>query len=594
MKKKKNFSRPSIKFVIGNKDIEEVPHLNSLILREMIQQLGLDEMIKHLNIDKHHGVEAQDLILILMLFSSYGARSINELAEKAKSDPTLAKMLEDIEGINNKVFHYFEQNNDIQTYQNLLDQAIRSAQDIKKFSSKKAGIIAIDDSPLIKTGKEMEGIEVIYDHVDKRYVMGYVLMAASYADDDKFYGLNFEFRFSSEEDRAKSLEKKVKQEEKIDLRKKDSLVQLLDAQLTRGIARPDFIEVCGQNLSSQTLLYLDQQAIEWLGIASSRTALANTTGKKWDFEDLKKKTCLNHSDVVEVMGWVLHCKKVVIEGYGEVDFCVVLSMNGAELGCFVMKKASLEVKTTLLEKHFERMAPADNNKLTIALGLVQRAKDVGILAETVVADAWFMVPWFVAEVIKIDGVERFISRLKSNTVLLWNSEEVCVKDLWSQMTFKKVKNKNMKIACINVQMKNYGEMVRVVFVQELDKIGRVKGKYILVCTDTEYAPLMIVHDYKKRWKIECFFREGKQRFGLDNFHVRNLKAIHCHVTCSFLSFLMLACIKQKHEVLKDFTFGQIIDSFLNALTSITMKRNSISVELTPKFLGLFGDVFNTG
>ena len=106
-------------------------------------------------------------------------------------------MLEDIDGINNKVFHYFEQNNDIQTYQNLLDQAIRSAQDIKKFSSKKAGIIAIDDSPLIKTGKEMEGIEVIYDHVDKRYVMGYVLIAASYADYYKFYGLNFEFRFSS-------------------------------------------------------------------------------------------------------------------------------------------------------------------------------------------------------------------------------------------------------------------------------------------------------------------------------------------------------------------------------------------------------------
>lgn len=289
MKKKENYSRPCIKFSVGDKDIEEVPQLNSLIIQRAIDQLGLNDLMKRLNMDKHHGVEVQDIILILILFSSYGARSIKELAEKAKHDATLAKMLEDINRINNKVLYYFEQNNDVQTYQTLLDEAIRSAQNLNKFRSKKEGIIAIDDSPLIKTGKKMEGIEVIYDHVDKRYVMGYVLMASSYADDDKYYGLNFEFRFSSEEDRAKSQEKKLKQEENIDLRKKDSLVQLLEAQLARGIARPEFIEVCGQNLSAQTLLYLDQQPIEWLGIVSSKTAIANIAGEKWNFETLKKK-----------------------------------------------------------------------------------------------------------------------------------------------------------------------------------------------------------------------------------------------------------------------------------------------------------------
>ena len=82
------------------------------------------------------------------------------------------------------------------------------------------------------------------------------------------------------------------------------------------------------------------------------------------------------------------------------------------MGCFVMKPALLELKTSWLEKYFERNEPADNSKLKIALGLVQRAKDVGILAETVVADAWFMVPWFMAAILKIEGIERFISRLK--------------------------------------------------------------------------------------------------------------------------------------------------------------------------------------
>ena len=101
------------------------------------------------------------------------------------------------------------------------------------------------------------------------------------------------------------------------------------------------------------------------------------------------------------MGWALHFKRVVIEGYGEVDFCVALNREGVELGCFVMKPAPLELKSSWLEKYFERTEPADNSKLKIALGLVQRAKDVGILAETVVADAWFMVPWFMAAILNI-------------------------------------------------------------------------------------------------------------------------------------------------------------------------------------------------
>jgi len=42
------------------------------------------------------------------------------------------------------------------------------------FKSAKNGILIVDDSPLIKPGKKMENIEIIFDHVEKRYVLGYV------------------------------------------------------------------------------------------------------------------------------------------------------------------------------------------------------------------------------------------------------------------------------------------------------------------------------------------------------------------------------------------------------------------------------------
>ena len=56
-----------------------------------------------------------------------------------------------------------------------LDRIVSSGQNKGRPKSIKRGILIVDDSPLVKTGKKMK----------KRYVLGYVLVSTSYADKEQ-------------------------------------------------------------------------------------------------------------------------------------------------------------------------------------------------------------------------------------------------------------------------------------------------------------------------------------------------------------------------------------------------------------------------
>ncbi len=62
--------------------------------------------------------------------------------------------------------------------------------------------------------------------------------------------------------------------------------------------------------------------------------------------------------------------------------------------------ADMKSKTDILQENFSRQEIADSNKLKITVEGLKRAKDAGIKAETVVADVWYFVAWFVSAVLE--------------------------------------------------------------------------------------------------------------------------------------------------------------------------------------------------
>lgn len=581
-----------IEFHTASTPIEETPRGAAIFIKQMIEKLGLVKIAKDLDMEKHHGTGIEDIILVLLLFSSYGVKSISQLEHKAKQDKALAAIIDDVKKINTKMLLYFQGCHKPDIFEKLLAELLQSMQKDKKFKSQKEGVIAIDDTNLVKNGKDMEHIAVIFDHNTKQYVLGYVLVALSYADAKKAYPISFEFRLKTEREKQDAQLNSQKKQEKIDLRKKGSLLKVVELQeYNDHLVEP--IEVKGVNLESKTLETLDNKKISWIGIPCSKTGIFDNNGNQWKYDTLKNKTKGNKPIEVQIEGWMIYSKKVVLSGYGKCVFTIVTDRQTNELGRFLFKDNRIALKVTLLQEYFSRQEIADSNKLKIALDGVQRAKDGGIRAETTVADTWFLVAWFINAVVQIKGIDRFVSKLKSNSELCYKGKWMTVNQLWDTLTPRYVKGKFQKTISIISPLKGFPHPIKVVFLQELDKSFQVKARCALLCTDITWSWKNIVNAYKLRWTIECFFRTAKQSFGLQSFHHRKFNKIVCHVTCSFIAYLFSAKLKIGDPILEKLTFGFLLRFYFNCLIILKTEKNKLLVYLDKNFVNMFGIPFNS-
>ena len=183
---------PSVTFEACKDEIAETPRASAFIIASMAEGLGLLDIAADLDMEKHHGLGMEHVLLVFLLFSAYGVTSVARLQEKAQQDPALAKILEDggVATIEDHVLRYFRKRHDIETHEALQELFVRKLQGQSRFKSRPDGVLALDDCTLEKFGKNMEHIAVIYDHVEKRFCLGYVVVSTCYNDGDKLYPSN--------------------------------------------------------------------------------------------------------------------------------------------------------------------------------------------------------------------------------------------------------------------------------------------------------------------------------------------------------------------------------------------------------------------
>lgn len=577
-----------IQFCEAAKPIEETPKGSAILLKGLMESVGLPEIAKDLGMDKHHGMPMEEIVLVLLLFASYGVRSIAKLAEKAKQDQALAAVIEDIGKVNHKVLLYFEGCNEIETWERLLDRVMAPGQQHGRFRSEAKGILAIDDTALPKSGKNMEHITIIFDHATRQYVLGYVVVVISYADRKKAYPVNFEFRLLSPEEREQAEREREKKKAGIDLRHSGSLLRKVELEEEKGL-RPEWVEVTGINLEAETLSKLDAKSLGWVAIPNRRTPLVDQKGNRWALDDLRAKALKNEGRTIDLEGWLLYRKRAELRGYGEVRFIVVTDAESRELGMFLLKPTQqLQRETELLQHFFRAREPADSNKLNIALRGVERAKKADIQSETASADAWYCVSWFITQLLRIPGIARFVSRLKSNYPVYYQGQWIEAKELWDRVKFRHVRDRFLRVATVTVQIKGLANPVKLVLFQELNKSLRVKAQYILLCTDATWPWQNILEAYKLRWTIEVFFRMAKQKYGLGSFHTKPFVKILAHVTFSVLCYWLCARLKLCNSRLQHLTLGQILDEYLNCLVTLERRNGCLVVYLDPAFVAAFG------
>jgi hypothetical protein len=588
---------PRITFVAADDEVAETPRGSAPIVAYLMEKFGLVEIAKELLGDKHHGLAIEHLILIFLLYAAYGATSVKDLKEKAQRDRALARLLEDtgIETIEDHVLRYFRKRHDVQTQEALLERFVLGIQDAPRFSSRGDGVIALDDSTEEKFGKHMEHIAVVFEHCEKRFCLGYVVVSTCYCDKDKLYPLNFEFRIRTEEEQRRFDEAKLKKEAGIDFRKKDAFPKWVQA-LEKENRLPTLFSLSGKQASVENFKIVDARNSIWVAAAHENQPLRDLGGKReWDLENLKRKTLANKPDVCEGEGFRIYTKEITLHKYEpEVDFIVITDLAGQEIRSLILQRVPHRERVARILKFFEREDEPESGKLHIGLRLIKRAKEkLKIKAETVAVDAWFFVTWFVIEVLQISGIKRLVSKLRVDQMVLYKGKWLRADELWelSDIRFRHDRKKQFKWAKLQVEIADLG-LVAIVLVQELDKKRpwRIVSEYIIVCTDPEWAAQKIVAGYKLRWGIEVFYRAAKQRFGMAGFHDEKFIAIHFHMTFVFLSYLLTAVLRNMVPNPEEFTLGQIIDRYLRTLVRIKKKGRNIIVYLGPGFIELFGDL----
>ena len=588
---------PRITFVLSKDEVAETPRASALIIASLAEKFGLTTIATELLGEKHHGLAMEHIIVIFLLYASYGATSVKELKEKAQQDRALARLLEDaqIQSIEDHVLRYFRKRHDLEEHEDLLERFVTHVQDIPRFESRPDGVIALDDSTLVKTGKHMEHIAVVFEHCEKRFCMGYVVVSTCYSDPTKIYPINFEFRIQTEEEQRRTEEGKLKKGAGIDFRRKGALPEWLQV-LEKENRLPSTFSLVGNLVNVENFKFLDGRKMPWVGAANERLSLRDLGGKKeWSLEGLKRKALNNKPDVCEGEGFRLYVKEVSLHKYEpEVDFVVVTDLAGQELDVLILQRVPHRERVARILQFFEREGEPEASKLHIGLDLVRRAKEKSrIKAETVAADSWFFVIWFVKELLQIPGIKRVVSKLKVAQMVQYGTQRLRADELWhlSELRFRHERNKHFKWAKLNVGIDGLGQ-VGVVLVQELDKKRpwRVIAEYIVVCTDPGWSALKIVTSYKLRWGIEVFYRAAKQRFGMTEFHDEVFVAIHFHMTFVFLSYLLTAVLRLTTPDLETFTLGEIIDQYLRTLVRIKKIGRNLIVYVGPGFLELFGNL----
>lgn len=199
-------------------------------------------------------------------------------------------------------------------------------------------------------------------------------------------------------------------------------------------------------------------------------------------------------------------------------------------------------------------------KLELALQMIARAVNSGIIPGYVLFDSWYAWPSFVNGIRKINQSIHVICRLKdSNVQYEYKGQKYKLSGLYQKIKkgFKKDVRTGLLLKRITVKMPDSDNEVVILFSKgykepELDNAeGKRKKKssswVAFLCTNTQLHSSTIIQKYIKRWPIEVCFKECKQMLALGKDHSNDFNAQVFATTASFLRYNLLNYLNESEN-----------------------------------------------
>ena len=416
--------------------------------------------------------------------------------------------------------------------------------------SDKIRALIFDDSPIEKSGKKIEGVSKMHDHVTGRYLFGYKLLVCGYWDGNNFIPVDF----SLHRERGGALDKERSKRNRAKKKAKQ--------------AEAAYQEHRTQHLERRTVL---NSLRDEMG-SCSKKAIAlecekqekRVSRSKQQQSRLRKKMKLAQSILAEKEE-VVRKKEKKAPLYG---------LTPTERRKQFRKDRDKDSPGN------ERKSEVDMSKTQSVIKMISRAVKRGLVFDYVLFDSWFFSKEILAHIesFRTKGI-KLIAMVKMGKTKYrdcLSGKEINAPTLRKHYKKQAKRNRKYNASYIKVPVRYDNRRVNLFFVK-LGSGGKWKA---FITNDLEIGFNKLIETYQIRWSIEVFFKDGKQHLQLGKCQCNNFDSQIGATTLAMMQYMMLLLYKQTH-------YGNSLGSIFDLLSSQAEEEN-----ITRYIMEIFWEIVN--
>jgi hypothetical protein len=404
--------------------------------------------------------------------------------------------------------------------------------------------LIFDDSLLEKTGKKIEKVSMVHDHVSGRFILGYKLLVCGFWDGENFIPIDFSLhreKGRQQDKYLKAFQKSLKEVAKTE--KELSKLVISEKKIAERYNKHN--DNYQLNATKTNKKHLEKARLKQNEIRDKITV-----AKK----DLRSKKKANKEAEKKLRNYY---------------------HSGKMFGLSAKEREAQFKKAVSTKSHgFKRRSETDKNKIDSMLTILGRVVKAGIIPNYVIVDSWF----FCAELMsKLQGIKKGVIKLVgmvkiSNQIftLCRSNKEMSVKNILkihqrNAKRCKKFKAQYIKVACFY-----NGIRTNLFFV----RMGKCKTWRLIATTDLSLSFIQLMEVYQIRWSIEVFFRDSKQYLHLSDCQSNTFDAQIADITISMMQYIMLSYFKRINY---QQTIGGLFESIAKELEELDLVSRLVKI-----------------
>lgn len=504
MQRNKDNKKKSELDIIGANSEQLTSSLTSVIEKfQLKRHLAIFDKIK----DKGQAVSS--LLSILVILPFYGLTTIHQLMNCGINGS-------DVEG--KKQVYYDAKNNEHIDWRKLLMLCVKRfiylINHQAGLQSDKLTALLFDDTLLKKTGRKIERVSMVHDHVSGICILGYKLLVCGFWDGESFIPVDF----SLHRERGNKQEKYLKAYHKME--KAVSKQKTKIVSLTKSLQKKQTSYLSHTSRYEQTPTY---------------------TNKKKLSQSFEKQEEVNQK-LKQAETKMNHLKEEKTKAYNTLK----RYYNRGSLFGLNQKERQAQFKKVVATKShgFKRRKESDKSKKNCMLDMLGRAVTKGIIPDYVLVDSWFFCYELLDKLQRLKkGSIQLVSMVRINNQvfrLCNNDKEMAVKNILKANESKARRCRKLKAQYIKVPCYYKGIRLNLFFV----RMGKCKTWRLLATTDLSLNFITLMEVYQIRWSIEVFFKDCKQYLHLSDCQSNTFDAQIADVTISMIQYIMLGYFKR--------------------------------------------------